>query len=104
MSCHDKKFVLCPMRCGVIEKINLLEKSASKKCLQWRAITQSFAMLLWYLFRIFLIFAAFAGHVILDYTFVHDSCVSLLRIAFLLAVSEFYFLEFLYNHVSDDSI
>ena len=32
VSCHDKNFVLCPMRfsCpaqGVIEKINLLEKS-----------------------------------------------------------------------------
>ena len=30
VSCHDKNFVLCSMRYGVIEKINLVEKSASK--------------------------------------------------------------------------
>ena len=30
------------------EKINLLEKIGELKCLQWRGITQSFAMLLFY--------------------------------------------------------
>ena len=33
----------------MIENINLLEKIGEWKCLQWRGITQSFAMLLFFL-------------------------------------------------------
>ena len=47
VSCQDINFVPCHMRFSwPAEKINLLEKIGEWKCLQWRGITQSFAMLL----------------------------------------------------------
>ena len=46
ISCQDINFVLCPMRFSCPEeKIKLIEKIGEYVCLQWRGITQSFAML-----------------------------------------------------------
>ena len=53
MKCLVKTYILIHAPRGLAallrvdtEKINLLEKIGERKCLQWRDITQSFAMLL----------------------------------------------------------